>query len=111
MRPVIRELVRWGALGAEMYFLFVLFWCIGICSCPLTPRNLGQFSLFVIGAGACAYVSASQFNKQKTAERRTIMQIVLEPPIAIWIIAILLLLVKVTSPGYANHGYQIYRTR
>jgi len=94
-----------------VYFLFVLFWCIGICSCPLTPRNLGQFSFLAIGAGACACLSSSQFNRQKTAGRRTLMQIVLEPPIAIWIIAILLLLVKVTSPGYANHGIQIYRIR
>jgi hypothetical protein len=111
MKPFMRELVRWGALGAEVCFLFVLFWCIEIFECPLTPQNLAQFSLFAICAGACAYVSASQYGRQRTAMRRTLLQIIVEPPIAIWIIAILLLLEKVTSPGYANHGIHIYRTR
>jgi hypothetical protein len=106
----MRGLVRWGALGAEVCLLFVPFWYIGIGSCPLTRENLGPFSLFVIGAGACAYISSSQFNRQGAAERRTLMQIVLEPPFAVWIFAILLLLEMVTRHGQANHGYRLYRT-
>jgi hypothetical protein len=107
----MKELIRWGAFGVEVFLLFVLVCCVYICSCPPTPANLGQFSLLAIGAGACAYLSSFQFRPRDTAGRRKLMQIVLEPPIALWILLILLLLEQLTHPGCADHGYRLYRIR
>jgi hypothetical protein len=111
MNPYLKGFIRWGALGAEIFFLFLLVWCIGVCKCPLTPENLWQFAVYAIGALICAFVSSSQSERPKVEGKHKLMQIAFEPPFAMLIIAIVLLIEQVTNHPQSNHAYSVYRIR
>jgi len=111
MNRYVKGLVRWSALGVELFFLFLLAWCIGVCSCPLNPDNLRQVSFFAMGAVVCAFVSCAQSERPKITGTRKVIQIAFEPPIAVLIITFLLLIERVTSVSQSNHAYSVYRIK
>jgi len=106
----MNSLIKWGALAVEIFLLLVLFSFISICGFSLNFKNIGQISLLIIGAGACAYLSYSHSNHSQPRTPFKMKQMLLEPPIAIWILGLVLFLTGLTNNKNCEYIY-LYKTK
>jgi hypothetical protein len=106
-------LIKWGAFAVELCLLSVLLGCVATCSCPLSTEYIREILLLVIGAGAFAYLSSSLYQGSRSLKPIKTGHLLLEPPVAIWLFSILLLLTQVTNHGslMGNHEYILYKTK
>jgi hypothetical protein len=106
-------LIKWGAFVVELCLLIVLLTCVSVCLCSPSREYISQIVLLAIGAGACAYLSSSLFQHSLSEPHATVKQLLLEPPVAIWIFSMVFLAAQLTNHGFnpANHGYILYRIK
>jgi hypothetical protein len=109
----MKGLIKWGAFAVELCLSFVLLSCVSICRCPPNSAYIGQIVLLAIASGACAYLSSSQFQQPWPTTPIKMWQLFLEPPVAVWVISMVLLILQLTGHGYvpANRDYILYRTK
>jgi hypothetical protein len=109
----MKGLIKWGAFTIESCLLFILLFCVSTCRCPLSSAYIGQIVSLAFLAGACAYLSSSQFQQSWSSTPTKMWHLLLEPPVAIWVISMVFLVVQLTGYGYvpANHDYLLYRTK
>jgi hypothetical protein len=109
----MKGLIKWGAFVVELCLLFVLLSCISICRCATNSAYISQIVLLAIGAGVCAYLSSSQFQQSWSTTPIKMWQLLMEPPVAVWVISMVLVVLQLTGYGYvpANRDYILYRTK